>query len=178
MAAAMRPDASAARTPVSRGIALAGLIAALGVALALALPWLAEREITRAADTWREDVDAAQTALDRAAMLNPLSVRPAVTAGSIAVAVDDLPRAEEEFRKALEREPGNSYAEFELGLVASARGERKSAIALLQGAAQHSPRDSIIARALRRARRGRRLEPAALNRQILRRAQTRESDAP
>jgi O-Antigen ligase/Tetratricopeptide repeat len=177
MAAAMRPDASAARTSLPRGIALAGLITAVGVALALAVPWLAEREITRAADTWREDVDAAQTALDRAAVLNPLSVRPAVTAGSIAVAVDDFPRAEEEFRKALEREPGNSYAQLELGLIASARGDRKGSILLLRRAAQLSPRDSLIAAALRRARRGSRLDPAAVNRRILQRARARESDA-
>ena len=78
--------------------ALAGLAIALAVAASLALPWLSEREVSRAAETWRDDVGAAYRALDREATLNPLSVRPALTAGSIAVRVGDLGRAEEEFR--------------------------------------------------------------------------------
>jgi tetratricopeptide (TPR) repeat protein len=177
MAAAMRP-ATAASARRLRGVpALAGLALGLAVAAFLALPWLAEREVSRAAETWRDDVGAAYRALDRAATLNPLSVRPALTAGSIAVQVGDLGRAEEEFREALGRDAGNSYAVFELGLIASARGERQKAVLLLQRAAERSPRDSIVLDALRRARGGARLDPATVNQRILERALVRESDA-
>jgi hypothetical protein len=177
MAAAMR-RATGPSARRLRGLpALAGVVLALAVATLLALPWLSEREASRAAENWREDVGAAYRALDRAAMLNPLSVRPALTAGSIAVQADDLARAEEEFREALERDADNSYALFELGLIASARGDRNEAISLLGRAAERSPRDSIVRAALRRARGGARLDPATVNQRILRRARIRESDA-
>ena len=176
-AAAMRPATAASARRLRGAPALAGLALGLAVAALLALPWLAEREVSRAAETWRDDVGAAYRALDRAAMLNPLSVRPALTAGSIAVRVGDLGRAEEEFRDALARDADNSYAVFELGLLASAHGERRNAVLLLQRAAERSPRDSIVLDALRRARSGARLDPATVNQRILERALARESDA-
>jgi Flp pilus assembly protein TadD len=91
--------------------------------------------------------------------------------------VGDLGRAEEEFREALARDADNSYAVFELGLIASAHGERRNAVLLLQRAAERSPRDSIVLDALRRARSGARLDPATVNQRILERALARESDA-
>ena len=164
--------------PPQRRGAFAVVAAGLAVAIALALPWLAERDIARAADIWRNDPGGAHRALDRAATLNPLTARPALTAGSIAVQAHDFQRAETEFREALERDSDNSYALLELGLIESARGDRQRAVGLLEQATRLSPRDFLIARALRRARSGARLQPAAVNHQIARRAEARESDAP
>lgn len=178
MAAAVRPASPAARRPLSRAVAVVALGAALTLAVPLALPWLAERDIARAADTWRNDLGGAHRALDRAAALNPLSARPSLTAGSIAVQVDDFQRAELEFGVALERDHDNSYALFELGLIASALGDQPKAVRLLGRAARLNPRDVIIAGALRKARRGVRLQPAVVNNQILERARLRASDAP
>ena len=178
MAAATRPASTAASHRLSGGAAFAVLAAGLALAIALALPWLAERDIARAADIWRNDPGGAHRALDRAATLNPLTARPALTAGSIAVQADDFQRAETEFREALERDSDNSYALLELGLIESARGDRQRAVGLLEQATRLSPRDFLIARALRRARSGARLQPATVNHQIARRAEARESDAP
>jgi tetratricopeptide (TPR) repeat protein len=157
------------------GITVAAAAVAL-LAVSYLLPWLAEREIDRAAETWRSDPDGAFRRLDRAEDLNPLAARPALTSGTIALRVDRLDKARQEFAEALEREPRNVYALLELGAIAAVEGDRQTALRLVGRANSLSPRDEDVRDALRRLRANRPLALRGLNERILERARSRGSE--
>jgi len=164
-------DGHDARVPVVRGpAAIAAGVGAVLAAATLAVPWLAERDVQRAARGWPADPGRAFERLDRAEGLNRLSDRPALVAGSIALRVGDLERAERAFARAHERNSRGVYAVLELGALASQRGDRDRAERLLAEAGRLAPRDRIIRAALSRVRTGKRLDVNRLNREILTRA--------
>jgi hypothetical protein len=149
-----------------RAIAAGAIAAAILALLSIASPWLAERERAKAARNWPADPGLAFRRLDRAAWLNPLSDRPALTAATIALRQGDLARARAEFSDALERNSRGTYGLLELGALDADRGRRAEAERLLTRARTLSPRDPFIADTLRRVRAGRRVDVAALNRRI------------
>jgi hypothetical protein len=173
-------DASSSHVPRARGdtrpirrifvVSLAGLLA-LAAAASLAAPWLSERQVQRAASIWPKAPLVAYARLGDAAKLNPLSDRPYLVAGSIALRFGDLTRAESEFMLALGRAPDDAYAELELGAIASESGERTRSLRLLEMALSLNPRDPLTRWALRSAREGKPVSVDALNRSILRRAE-------
>jgi len=136
-------------------------------ALSFAGPWLSQLEVERAARTWTASPSAAYGRLRTAGRLNPLSDEPDVVAGSIALRLQQLDRAEAEFAKALGRSKGDSYATLELGVIASFKGERARSIRYLSRAVALNPREPLGAEALELAREGKRLSVQALNRAIL-----------
>ncbi len=71
---------------------IAGLLA-LVAAASLTAPWLSERQIQSAARVWPQAPLTAYGRLGEAAKLNPLSDRPYLVEGSIALRYDDLARA-------------------------------------------------------------------------------------
>jgi hypothetical protein len=148
------------------GFALAGLLV-LVAAASLAAPWLSERQVQSAAHIWAKAPLAAYSRLESAAKLNPLSDRPYLVAGSIALRFGDLPRAERQFTLALSRVSDDAYAALELGAIASETGQRSRALALLERALRLSPRDPLTREALRTTRAGGRVSVEALNRSIL-----------
>jgi tetratricopeptide (TPR) repeat protein len=154
---------------------LAVLLAVPAVALAISvvLPWLAQRNVEQAAEIWRSDPDEAYERLDRAADLNPLSPTPHLTAATIALELDQRPLAEQEFRRALERDLESSYALLELGAMAAEGGARAQAVELLSRAQRLSPLDDLVASVLEAARQGEPVSVEALNREILARARQR-----
>ena len=162
-----RSDASA---PARRGMAI--LLAALAsvAAAVLALSWVAELHVRRATETWVSRPADAFDDLDRAASLNPLSSKPALVAGTIALRLGLPVRAQSEFTSALERDPKSPYATLQLGAIASSRGEQRRAVALLGRAVELSPRDEVATTAFRRARGGRRVDVDDLNRELFARA--------
>ncbi len=147
-------------------LAAAGVLA-LAAVVSLTAPWLSERQIQSAANTWPNAPLTAYNRLNDAARLNPLSDRAYLVAGSIALRFDDLTRAEHDFSLALRRVPGDAYATLELGAIASEAGEHTRALALLTRAAQLDPRDQLTRHALQTVRSGRRVSVEALNRSIL-----------
>ena len=150
---------------------LAGAIAALGAAASLAAPWLSQLQVQSAARIWPKAPAAAYARLNDAARLNPLSDESYLVAGGIALRFGDLQRADREFALALERTPGEAYATLERGAIASARGDRRGALALLERAAFLNPRDPLAREALRQVRGGGRVDIEELNRSILLKAQ-------
>jgi O-antigen ligase len=144
-----------------------GAAATVALASALAAPWLAERDVTRAAELFARRPLQAYDILDRAGRLNPLSDRPALVAGSIALRFVDLPRADRAFREALERNPRGSYATLQLGAIASALGDRRRALVLLRRASALAPRDPLALEALAVVRRGGTIDLAELSRRVL-----------
>jgi tetratricopeptide (TPR) repeat protein len=127
--------------------------------------------VQSAARVWPSKPASAYARLNDAARLNPLSDEPYVVAGSIALRFGELPRADHEFALALERVPDDAYATLERGAIASSRGERQRALALLARAAELNPRDPLTRQALALARAGRRVDVGELNRSILLEAQ-------
>ncbi len=153
-----------------RGALLAGGLAALAAVVSLTAPWLSELQVQSAARLWVHAPQQAYAQLDSAARLNPLSDEPYVVAGSIALRLGEAGRADREFALALQRTPGDAYATLERGAIASARGQRREALELLERAARLSPREPLTREALRLVRDGRRVDVGELNRSILRNA--------
>jgi tetratricopeptide (TPR) repeat protein len=155
----------------SRLLIVAGVLAALAVAVSLAAPWLSQLEIGSAARIWTKAPKTAYARLEDAARLNPLSDEAYSVAGSIALRFGELVRADHEFSLALARDPGDAYATLERGAIASARGERVAALRLLERAARLNPRETLTRRALNLVREGRRVNLEELDRSILIKAQ-------
>jgi tetratricopeptide (TPR) repeat protein len=174
LAVALAPPPAAptpgAATALRTGAYAGATVLALLAALAIAVPWIAERRTERALDTWRTSPEAAYAELERASDLNPLASRPALVAGTIALARGELDRADAWFRTALERNPRDHYASLELGAIASNRGDRDGAVRWLSRAQRLAPRDVVTTEALQRARRGERLNLQELGARIRREA--------
>lgn len=146
------------RPGVTAGLAVAFLVPAVS----LLLPWVAAVEVERAEKIGLERPAEAYTRLDRAAALDPLSRAPKVTEGAIALELGDLSRAERAFDSALERDPDTPYSTLQLAIIASQSGRKGEATKHLERARRLSPNDPVLAATLRRARRGARLDQAAV----------------
>ncbi len=168
--AARRPFAGV-RLPGARLLALAGVCVALAGAYSLAVPWLSQLEIQNAAHIWTRAPQRAYARLHDAAQLNPLSDAADLVAASIALRYGDLTRAEGAFAAALARSPDDAYATLEQGAIASARGRRAQALALLERAVVLDPREPLARQALESVRAGRRVSVEDLNHAILLKAQ-------
>jgi O-antigen ligase len=166
--AAATPGGGGVRRRLPRPVArvLVGL-GALVAAISFALPWLAERDVRAAATEWPNDPRAAFDRLDRAAELNPVSDRPSLIAGSIALRIGDLNHARHAFLGALERNPRSQYAAFELGLIASELGDSAAGQRYFRRALVLNPHDALAREALDRLRRGEPLSIDEANQQIL-----------
>jgi tetratricopeptide (TPR) repeat protein len=177
LAPAERPSAAAAAkdrsAEGSRGRAArirasaAGALVVLVLALALAAPWLGRLQVESAARIWARAPRLAYARLADAAAWNPLSDEAYLVAGSIALRYGQLERGDREFARALQRNPDDAYATLERGAIASARGERARALALLRRAVALSPRDRLARRALALTARGEAVDIDELNRLIL-----------
>jgi len=132
------------------GLALAGAALALLAAAALALPYLAEREIAVAASGWAGDPARAFAQLDRAADLNPLSARPQLVAGVIALELKRSRTAERNFSQALGRDRGDWFAWFGRGLAHSALGDLTPARQDYRRARKLDPAEPLVREALGR----------------------------
>ncbi len=150
--------------------AATGALLALAAVVSFTAPWLSELQVQSAARLWVRAPQQAYARLDSAARLNPLGDEPYVVAGSIALRLGEVGRADHEFALALQRTPGDAYATLERGAIASAQGRRREALVLLERAARLNPRDPLTREALRLARRGSRVDVGELNRSILRNA--------
>jgi tetratricopeptide (TPR) repeat protein len=158
------------RRPVAAGPLAAAGVAAVGLVLAVsfAMPWLADRYASDAAAIWGARPARAFDKLDTAAGLNPLSPRPKLLAGAIALRLDRPRAAERYYRQAIDRDRGGAAAYLELGAIVYESGRRAEGTSALERAAELQPRDEVTASVLGRARRGRRIDVAAMN-DVLRR---------
>ena len=148
---------------VAAGLAVALAVAAAGLALVPA--FISTRYDDRAARTWTAAPEAAFRDLGRAADLAPLSSRPQLRAGTLAVELGQYQRAQPLFRAALEREDA-WYGHFELALIASSQGRNAQAKREIEIAHKLNREDRFVSEALSSIRRGRRLNPGRFNRDI------------
>ncbi len=157
-----------------RGAVLAvplAVVLAVVLALALAGPWFSQLEVQSAAHRWPKEPSGAYARLEQAAELDPFSDQAFLVAGSIAIRLNELGRADAQFAKALVRVPEDAYATLERGAIASTQGRSAEARTLLERAAALNPRDPLTQEALRLIRSGRGVSVQALNRLILQKAE-------
>jgi tetratricopeptide (TPR) repeat protein len=147
----------------------------VAVAISLTLPWLAAREVERAADSWRASPEDAYATLDRARTLNPLSARPDLVAGAIAMRLEDYDRAEAAFERALDRHGDSWYAELELAVIAAVEGRREDALARLDRAEELNPREETLAIVREGVVTGEPVDPHVLDQIFLQRVEERTS---
>jgi O-antigen ligase len=173
LACALSPRGRCAPNPRRAGLPgmVVGVLMALAAAASLTAPWLSQLQVQSAARIWTKAPQTAYARLNDAARFNPLSDEAYLVAGSIALRFGDYSRADHEFALALGRTPGDAYATLERGAIASAEGDRRVALVLLERAARLNPRDQLTQQALRLAREGRRVNLEELNRSILLKAQ-------
>ncbi len=145
---------------------LAAGAATLVVALGMLAPWLSERELRGAKNIAGSDPGSALSRLDRASSLNPLSPLPLQTSGVIEGTNGRLEAARRDFRDALRRESDDPFSYLQLGAIASAFGRQTDALALLERAHRLAPLDAPTTRALRRVRKGGRIDPPSVNADI------------
>lgn len=142
---------AAARGSRRRPALAAGLaLLALAAAVAVALPYLAEREVAAASSGWPSDPAGAFARLDHAARLNPLSAQPQLVAGVIALELGRPRAAQTRFAQALARDGGDWFALFGRGLAASALGQRTRARVYYERARSLDPAEPLLAHALAR----------------------------
>jgi tetratricopeptide (TPR) repeat protein len=175
-----RPAAAPSEGPASwtRRRATAAALYTLSVVVAvvsLTLPWLAAREVERAADAWARSPESAYSILERARTLNPLSARPDLVAGAIAMRVDDFGRAEEAFERALDRQESSWYAELELAVVAALEGRRDEALARLDRAEALNPLEEAVDLVREGVLTGEPVDPHVLDTLFLQRVEERTS---
>lgn len=169
-----RADALAASgrrpfTARATGAAEVGAVVAIGCLCAMPAValWFADREQDRAARVFATHPGESYDRLDRAATLLPMSDAPKLLEGSIALRLDDLPRADRAFAAALDRVPDGQYATLQRGAIASVRGDHAAALRLLRRAAELAPRDPTTKEALEVVRDGGAIDLAELQRRIL-----------
>lgn len=144
--------AGAPREPVRaagrRALALAAAPVALAAAAALALPWVAVREVDAALASGAGR--HAYSLLRSAASLNPLSEQPALAEAAVAAGAGDRERERRALEAALARNPGDWYPHFMLGIVAGREHRLAEARAQLAQAHRMSPNDLVVVYAQRR----------------------------
>ena len=109
--------------PKSRRLVIA---AAAVFAVSVVPPFLSERLVERSLDTFRADTDQAYEDLELARDLNPLTDMPALTEGSIALALDDRERAIDAFREAIRKRPEEYVGHFFLALILASEDPEKA----------------------------------------------------
>jgi hypothetical protein len=87
--------------------------------VSLVPPLLSDLLVERSFNTFRADTEQAYDDLDMARNLNPLSDLPALSEGSIAIALSDRERAIEAYREAIRQRPEEYAGHFFLALLYS-----------------------------------------------------------
>jgi tetratricopeptide (TPR) repeat protein len=150
-----------------------GALAVLAAAVSFALPWLAARDVARAAEVWRRDAGQAFELLERARRLNPLSDRPDSIAGAIASRRQEWARMRDAFSLARSRNPLNWYTHLELALAEAKLGRRESALRALERAEALNPLEPVIDDVRRLLQNGQPVVPSEIDRRFVRRVQER-----
>lgn len=135
------------------GVVAAAVVAAAGIVV-VGGSWVASRDIRLAARGWPADPPAAFERLEQAAALTP-GARPQLIEATIALRLGDRERGRRALEVAADREPGDWYAPFQLGLLRAEDGDRPGARRLLADAAGRNPKDPVLQEARREIARGR-----------------------
>lgn len=147
-------------------IVAAGSASAVAAGVALALPWVAQREIQAGLAVWPRDHAAAISALQRARTLNPLDNTADLLAGTMAQRLHRYDLMRVHFQSAVDRVPDDWYANLELGIAASLTDRKGLAGSSLRAAVRLNPREGIAKSVLKTFESGRRINSDAIDRAL------------
>jgi hypothetical protein len=152
-APAVRDDRPARTRGPTRLLVAAGAIA---LAVSTLPPFLSQRYVDDAYDSWRRDPVRAYDGLDRARALNPLSVEPLLAEGAIARASGDRRRAIDAFREATSKRPEEWVSYYLLAVLHQRRSPElaRQELAAARARDPHNVEAAALADQLRPRRRG------------------------
>jgi O-antigen ligase len=153
--------------PGGRPLAIGAVVLASALSGAIAIPWLAERDLRNAREQAGADPQGALDRLDRSGRLNRLSPDAHKTSALIELRQGNLAAARRDFQEAVERSPGDSFALIQLAAIASVETRRADARALVARARAAAPRDSVVRRAARAINRDGVVTPQKVNQLVL-----------
>jgi hypothetical protein len=138
----------------------------MALCLALAGPYLATQYTTRAFATFITRPQAAFEDLRRAEALDPLSVDPIISEGTIALYLGEPGRARAAFQRAISLED-DWYPRLELALLDAQAGRFSAASNQLNAAARLDVDDPVIAQATNVVGHRERVDPERFNQILL-----------
>jgi tetratricopeptide (TPR) repeat protein len=146
---------------------IAGVAALAVVAVTAVPPLMAAWLIDRAQREWRADPQSALADLRRAEDVNPLSARPPLVRGILAIEIGAPREARAAFGEAARRDPSAWYPPLALGMLAAASGQHADAERYVAVAAARNPRAPSIGQIRRQLAAGEELHPLPIQREIL-----------
>jgi tetratricopeptide (TPR) repeat protein len=144
---------------------LAGALGALAL-ISLLLPGLAAFQAQRGYDRTSRDPRGAVIALDSAAKLNFLSTQPLIAKAVLSRRLGERSEARVALQEALQRDPNNWFAHFELGLLEAGQGNRAAANGSFALALLLNPRQPLIRSVAARAATGQRIDATAVEQEL------------
>jgi Flp pilus assembly protein TadD len=141
-------------------------LAALAAAVSFALPGIAARYTSAAYDDFQKDPGKTLARLERASDLDPLSAEPLLAKALIARRLGLPGVAGDALERAIDREPTNWFAHFELALVDASSRRPAAARARLARAESLNPRQPLIALVREDLASGRRVDEAMIERRL------------
>ncbi|MFL5887173.1 MAG: O-antigen ligase family protein, partial [Thermoleophilaceae bacterium] len=151
-------------------------IAGIAAVASFALPGIAARYTSGAYHDFRTDPGRTLARLERAAELNFLSPEPLVAKGVVAEQLGLPGVARDALRRAVDRDPSNWYAQFELAMVDATNGRPSEAQATLRKAMKLNPRQPLISEVAARVMHSQPIDPVAVQGQLY--AQLRDRLGP
>jgi tetratricopeptide (TPR) repeat protein len=142
-------DAPPARSGVaagaeSVGVRAIGALVAVLAAVSLVLPAAAARFERSAYNVQRSDPDAAVSRLGRAADIDRFSADPLLSRAVLLRNMNRRPEARKDLVEAVDREPENWFARFELGLLDAETRNWRAAADSLRHAEALNPRQPVV----------------------------------
>jgi tetratricopeptide (TPR) repeat protein len=159
LGSAVAPQAYALREAASKRRRRVGIAATLLAVLTLVPLFYSARLTTDAAENWRADSDAALSALDSAAALNPLADTPLLVKAEIARQLDDTELALDALEDARTRQP-KEYFNYEIAAKLLASENPQAALEEAELGLELNPRSEILGQLADRLR-GRLADEAA-----------------
>ena len=153
--------------PGGQPLAIAAVLLASALSGALALAWLAERDLRTARKQARSDPQGALDRLDRSARLNRLSPNALKTSALIELRRGNLAAARQDFERAVQRSPDDSFVLIQLAAIASVETRRADARRFVARARAAAPRDAVVRRAGRAIDRDGVVTPQKVNQLVL-----------
>lgn len=134
--------------------ALGATLLSVGALAALAVPFVAARDVQSAIEVWPQQPGSAYADLRSATSLLPFDAQTYVVGGAIAMNLEDAPAARYWLEAAERHDDQGWLAPFALGLLDGEQGRRAPARDQLTRAHSLNPREPVIALAIRRLARG------------------------
>lgn len=160
------PTLEAAEPPRSLPLRVALAVVTLAAAVSLAVPGAAARYERSAFERQRSDPQGALDRLERAADLDRLSASPLIARGLLARARGDREGARANLADAIDREPQNWFAHFELALTEGQARRYDEASRAIAEARRLNPRQPLVGEVQEAIQSRRMIEPGEIERAL------------